>query len=99
METNVTIPEKSRDQEILEFRFAPGTFKIVNVVIKDPDKGRCGESVDITTQWANASTTIKDSVKTFFKGIAAVALDQLNEADGVDVVVGDITGEVFEDEV
>lgn len=99
METTVTIPEKSRNQKVLEFRFAPGTFKIVNVVMSDPDKGRCAQAVDIDTQWTNASTTMKDNVKTFFKGIAAAALDQLNEADGADVIVGDITGEVFEDDV
>lgn len=99
MEINVTIPEKSRNQKVLEFKFAPGTFKVVNVILHDPVKGRVGQTVDITDQWANATTTLKTSVETFFKGIAAVALDQLNEADGVDVVVGDITGEVFEDDV
>lgn len=96
MDVTVTIPENSRDQEIVAFRFTPGTMKLVSVYINDSVKGRVVEEVDIATQWENASTTIKDSVKTFFKGIAAVALDQLNDADGVDVVVGDITGEVFE---
>lgn len=96
MQVIVTKPSEDRTMTVKEIRFVPGTSKLIHVIVADPYRGRQTQIVDISTQWTNAAQADKDVLKTFFKFIAATALDQANEADAIDVVPGDVDGEVFE---
>lgn len=95
MEANVTIPEKVKNQKVIQIRVAPPS-KIVTVMIESPE-GIQSFEVDISSLWTPATTTQKNTIKVFFKRVGALGLDAKNTADGVDVVEGDVTGEIFED--
>lgn len=94
MQTTKTIPEQVRSQTVVEFRVVPNS-KDVTVVVQDGNK-TSKIVVDITTDWTAATTTQKNTIRAFFKTIGALALDQLLENEGVDVVSGDITGDLFD---
>jgi hypothetical protein len=96
MQTIPTIPQKTPTQEIIEFKFQPGSMKLVTAIVQDSARGRYAYTVDISTPWTNATTDDQDAIKAMFKYVAADALDQHNDADGVDITTTDITGEVFE---
>jgi len=94
MQTDVTIPEKVKTQEVIQFRVSPPS-KIVEVLISSSE-GLQTFHIDIDTLWTAATTTQKNTIKIFFKRVGALALDAKNEADGVDVVEGDVSGDIFE---
>ena len=94
METNVPIPEKLVNQKIIQFRVAPPSLD-VQVYLQTPE-GQKGRTVNITDLWAGATASQKTVIKVFFKRIGALALDAENEADGVDVVEGDVTGDIWD---
>lgn len=96
METTVTIPSKDKLQKVIELRITPGSGKIITVIVTDPEKGRISIPVDVSAEWSAATATQQTTIKNFFKAVAAMALDQLNATDSVDVTTADVTGEVFE---
>jgi hypothetical protein len=94
MEINVTIPQKNVNQKVLEFRFKPDTLS--STVIMEVEGEQRSQTVDFTALVTNATATQKATLKQFFKRVAALALDSLNENDGVDVVEGDVIDDIFE---
>ena len=95
MEANVTTPEKTTAQKVVNFVVAPPN-KNIQVFIETPT-GTSDVIVDISALWAGATTTQKNTIKIFFKRVGALALDAKNEADGVDVVEGDMVGDIWDD--
>ncbi len=96
MEVSVTIPEKIKTQKVVQFRVSPPS-KEIGVIITS-DEGLQEFNVDISTLWTGATTTQKNTIKAFFKRVGALALDAKNQADSVDVVEADVTGDLFDEE-
>jgi hypothetical protein len=94
METNVTIPQKNVNQKVIQFRFKPGVLSAT--VIMEVAGEQKSETVDFSNLVSGATPTQKTTLKQFFKRVAALALDSLNENDGVDVVEGDVINEIFD---
>jgi hypothetical protein len=95
MQADVTIPEKTKTQRVIQIVVAPPS-KIVEVLVESPD-GVQTFQVDISDLWSGATTTQQNTIKVFFKRVGALALDMKNEADGVDVTESDVSGDIFED--
>ena len=95
MEVSITVPEAITAQSITEFRFRPGSKKAI--VIFNQGGEQKSTLVDFQSIIDLATATQKTAVKQFFKRTGAKALDDVNESIGVDVVEGDVTGDLFDD--
>lgn len=95
MEATVTVPQISDTQTVEVIELVPGQLN-VRGVIKDSDGKIHGVTIDISTEWAAASTENKTVIKAFIKKLGALILDKYNESIGVNVTEQDITGEVWD---
>ena len=95
MKTTQTIPESSKEYEILEFKLQPNDPN-VSVILMDPELGRKKVNVDITTEWLAASEANKTIIKAFFKIVGAMAIDEHLSTVGVDVIPADITDDLWD---
>lgn len=95
MKLTVTIPGKSQDQTIREFRISPGTKNVTAVMIVDgkrrPVSFSMQEAID------DATATQKNVIRGFFKKMAEVAWETANTELSLDVDPANIDGEVFDD--
>lgn len=94
METTVTIPSADKTQTVKAIRVVPGETTVQVYIVEDGENHVV--NVDIATQWAAATVDQKTTIKNFFKAIGALGLDQFNEAAGVDVTTGDVTGDLWD---
>lgn len=95
MHVDLLIPEKTVKQKVTEIRLKPGNKEAL--VIVSAEGKTTSYVVDFQPVLDLGSATQKNNVRVFFKRIAAIGLDQHNEAIGQDVVEGDVVDEIFDD--
>lgn len=95
METTVTIPSTDRTQTVTAILLKPGSTTVY-VTVADSDGTIERMEIDISAEWAAASTENKTIIKAFIKILAALGLDAFNQNNGIDVTSANVTGEVWD---
>lgn len=93
MQSTVTIPEEVDIQSIIEFRFRPGN-KDVTVILRVSGE-RKAVTINIQSLLDVMTATHKNTVRTWYKQQATLAIEAYNEASGA--VATPIEGEAFDD--
>ena len=93
MKIILDIPAKTIPQEIVQFRFNPGS-KLVEVVVLDGDKN-ISRHVDITDMWDASTDQQRTIFMGLFKKVGTLAFNKHNEENGKIVEDSDIEDDIF----
>ena len=93
MQSTVTIPQEVTTQQVQEFRFRPGRKDVTVILIIDGE--RKAVTINIQSLLDAMTATHKNTVRTWYKQQAILAIDTFNDDSGV--VVDPIEGEAFDD--
>jgi hypothetical protein len=93
MQSTVTIPQELTLQSITEFRFRPGSKDVTVILLVAGE--RQAVTINIQSLLDAMTATHKNTVRTWYKQQATLAIDTYNDQSGA--VATPIDGEAFDD--